>query len=256
MHKSMYILLFFIFLSGYAQEIEAIEENYFIYNSEKSNETFFRESAIDSATIKVIDPYYREDQFYLAITYNLLQNRPSGVSQNAFSSGLRFGFLRDMPINKNRTYSIAVGFGYSINNLRQTLMITRDDNGEIFYMPISKELNVSKNKLVLHYIELPIEFRWRTSTFDSHKFWRIYSGLKLDYLAYDRSIYHIDGVKEIVLGNKDLNKIQYGIFTSFGYNTWNFHIYYGLNSLFKSGEIGGRTINITTLNFGLMFYIL
>ena len=41
-----------------------------------------------NTTITVIDSLYREDQFYIGLTYNLLQKRPKGVSQNSFSSGL------------------------------------------------------------------------------------------------------------------------------------------------------------------------
>lgn len=256
MCKTQCVVLFFVFLSSYAQKIEIIEENrHPIYDGDTS-EVKKKVVRTDSATVKVIDLYYREDQFYIAITYNLLQKRPAGISQNSFSSGIRFGFLRDMPINKDRTYSIAIGLGYSINSLRQNLMITRAEDGEITYQPIPENVNVSRNRLGLQYIELPIEFRWRTSTFDSHKFWRIYSGFKLDYLVRDCSRYTLEGVTNVVSGNKDFNKIQYGIFTSFGYNTWNFHVYYGLNSLFKSGEIEERTLSITTLNLGLIFYIL
>ena len=56
-----------------------------------------------------VDSLYREDQFYFGITYNVLNDRPINVSQNSFSTGLNFGFLRDFPINKKRTFAIAPG---------------------------------------------------------------------------------------------------------------------------------------------------
>ncbi|WP_235921962.1 hypothetical protein [Flavobacterium phycosphaerae] len=37
------------------------------------------------------DSLYREDQFYLNITYNILQKGPSGLRQNKFSTGLSGG---------------------------------------------------------------------------------------------------------------------------------------------------------------------
>ena len=46
----------------------------------------------------VVDSLYREDQFYAGVTYNLLGKMPSGLSQNGFSSGFYFGFIRDMPV--------------------------------------------------------------------------------------------------------------------------------------------------------------
>ena len=56
-----------------------------------------------------VDSLYREDQFYVGFTYNLLLDTPDGVSQNKFSSGFTGGFQRDMPINKKRTMAIATG---------------------------------------------------------------------------------------------------------------------------------------------------
>ena len=70
----------------------------------------------DTLVIKV-DSLYREDQFYFSITYNTLIHKPLGLSQSKFSSGLSLGFLRDMPINKNRTIAIASGIGLTYNNL-------------------------------------------------------------------------------------------------------------------------------------------
>ena len=42
-----------------------------------------------------IDSLYREDQFYASLSYNLIQNRPTGFKQFSFSPGITFGFLRD-----------------------------------------------------------------------------------------------------------------------------------------------------------------
>jgi len=204
-------------------------------------------------TVKVVDSLYREDQFYIGLTYNLLQNRPEGLSQNSFSSGLHIGFLRDMPLNKRRNYAIAVGLGYSMNDFRQNLKIIKGE--ENFSYTLDNDFD--KNKFALHYVDLPIEFRWRTSTIQSHRFWRIYTGVKLSYLFLNKSKFVSSTEKFKYFGNDDFNKFQYGAYISFGYNTWNFHAYYGLNSLLKSeAKLDGKSIDINTINIGLMFYIL
>ncbi len=202
-----------------------------------------------------VDSLYREDQFYFSLTYNSLQNKPSDISQKKFSPSFSAGFLRDIPINKNRTVAIATGLGYSINNYNQNILITQN-NGIPAYDVIASSVTFNKNKLVLHYVDLPIELRWRTSTPESHKFYRIYTGFKLSYLVYDRYKYVEDQTTVVIKGNPDFNKIQYGTYIAFGYNTWNFHVYYGLNPLFKSAKIDNKSIDMQTLNFGLMFYIL
>ena len=50
------------------------------------------------------DPKYREDQFYLALTYDFMENKPAGMSQQGLSSGVHLGVIRDMPINEKRTF--------------------------------------------------------------------------------------------------------------------------------------------------------
>jgi hypothetical protein len=230
MRISLFIITFFTFLSIHAQQKE-----------------------ID---FDAVDSLYREDQFYFNITYNALQKRIEGISQNKLSPGVAFGFLRDMPINKKRTLSIAAGLGYSLAIYNQNLGIS-ETNGTYNYQVLNSDISYSKNKLSFHYIDLPIEFRWRNSTPESHIFWRVHSGVKLSYLFYDqyKSVTSIGTVK--LSNNKDLNQFEYGFYLAFGWNTWNFYAYYGLNSIFKSSaKIDNQSISMNTTNFGLMFYIL
>ena len=202
-----------------------------------------------------VDSLYREDQFYFAITYNTLVDKPKGLSQNKFSSGLSAGFLRDMPINKNRTVAIASGFGFTYNNYNQNLIISPTDAGPL-YAFIDSNTKYNKNKFSLLSVDVPIEFRWRNSTYESHKFWRIYTGIKFSYLLYDKSVYDGSTGKVVVTGNEDFNKFQYGAYISSGYNTINLYAYYGLNSLFKSAKVNDESIDMRSLNFGIIFYIL
>jgi hypothetical protein len=135
-------------------------------------------------TVK-IDSLYREDQFYFGFTLNTLQKKPAGLTQDKFSSGFSMGFLRDMPINKKRTIAIAPGLGFSYNNYNQNLAITELNQIPV-YTIIDPTITYNKNRFTQFLVEVPIEFRWRTSTYDSHKFWRIYGGFKMGYLIYDK----------------------------------------------------------------------
>jgi hypothetical protein len=202
-----------------------------------------------------IDSLYREDQFYFGLTYNSLLQGPVDLSQNKISLGIAAGFLRDMPINKNRTMAIASGVGFSYNNYNQNLAIS--EIGETTaYSIIDSKAAYDKNKFTQLLVEVPLEFRWRTSTYDSHKFWRIYAGVKFSYLLYDKSTFVDAQSESTVTGNRDFNKFLYGVYLSSGYNTLNVYVYYGLNPLFKSAEIDGENIAMKSLNIGLIFYIL
>jgi hypothetical protein len=209
----------------------------------------------DEPDFAALDPKYREDQFYIGFTYNILQNRPEDVRQNKFSSGYSFGFLRDMPINKTRTWAIAAGLGFSIANINHNLLITDYDN-DYQYSVLPSDLAYDKSKLILNYADLPIEIRWRTSTPKTHKFWRVYTGIKLSYLVFSKYKFRNGDDKFSVNSNADIDKIQYGMYLATGFNTWNLNIYYGFNPIFKSAELEGKSIDMRTLNIGLMFYIL
>ncbi len=202
-----------------------------------------------------IDSLYREDQFYFSFALNTLQNKPAGLTQDKFSSGFSFGFLRDFPINKNRTMAIAAGIGLAFNNYNQNLKIT-DTNQVLKYAIIDSNVSFDKNRFTQLLVEVPIEFRWRTSTYESHKFWRIYGGFKVGYLLYNESFYK-DVYEKIVVRNiNDFNQFQYGTYISAGYNSINVFAYYGLNSLFKSAKTSTESIDMNSLNVGIMLYIL
>ncbi|MGO4818542.1 porin family protein [Flavobacterium sp. W22_SRS_FP1] len=222
-----------VFFNGYSQETKTIQ----------------------NAEAVKIDSLYREDQFYFGFTYNTLQEKPIGLSENKFSVGLSAGFLRDMPINDDRTIAIASGLGFSYNNYNQNLFISEPGETPV-YSIIDSKTAYSKNKFKQLLIDVPIEFRWRTSTYESHKFWRIYGGFKFSYLLYNKSVFTDTESKIVVLNNKDFNKVLYGIYMSVGYNTINVYVHYGLNSLFNSAKIEGESINMKALNIGVIFYIL
>lgn len=207
-------------------------------------------------TITKTDNLYREDQFYFGITYNLLGKMPQDMSQNGFSSGFHLGFIRDMPINKSRTVSFGLGLGYSTNSFNQNLLISKDGQGMLNY-EIIDGASFTKNKFSMHLVEIPFEFRWRTSTTDSYKFWRIYSGFKLGYVFTTTSKFS-GSPQNIKLKNIDhFEKIQYGLTLSVGYNTWNAYLYYALNPIFKKeAKINDESIDINAIKIGLIFYIL
>ena len=215
------------------------------------------ERSVNLDTIAVVDDKYREDQFYLSVTYNLLGNKPSGVSQSGFSSGYHFGFIRDMPINKRRNLAIGVGLGLSANSYNQTLLISEVNNDFQYTVLNSNNIQYSKNKFTTYLVEFPIEFRWRTSTATNYDFWRIYTGIKLGYVLFNSSKFN-SSQGDIKLSNiDDFNAFQYGLTFSAGYSNISFHLYYGLNEVFNSDAmIDGQPINMNSVRIGLMFYIL
>lgn len=205
---------------------------------------------------KAVDSLYREDQFYFSVSYCLMRNKPDGFQQNKFSPGISFGFLRDMPVNKNRTIAFAAGIGYTLSTFNQNIYILQNEERNN-YQIIPSEIAFNKDKFIFHTVDVPIEFRWRNSTPETTKFWRVYTGLKLSYLFYDEYKLETSVGNIKITNNKDLNPFQYGVYISAGWNTVNIYGFYSLNPFFKSGtNIDGNSLDVNAIKFGLMFYIL
>lgn len=206
---------------------------------------------------KEVDSLYKEDQFYAGITYNLLGKKPENVSQSGFSFGFHLGFIKDMPINKNRNVAIGLGLGYSANSYNQDLLISKDDIGRVTYSILENSSTFTKNKFSSHLIEIPIEFRWRTSTPEDYNFWRIYTGFKIGYVLAHTTKYRGDLGRLEYRNIKDFNNFQYGLTLSAGYNTWNIFLYYALNPVFSGdASLNGNKIDMNAVKIGLIFYIL
>ncbi len=202
------------------------------------------------------DSLYREDQFYLGVTYDVLGNAPSQIAQTGFSSGFHLGFIRDFPLNKKRNVAIGLGLGLSSHSINHNLQITKDGSGDYSYS-IADDGSFTKNKFAMQLIEMPIEFRWRNSSPVNYKFWRIYAGFKLGYLLSNSYRYQGEPKDYRLKQIEDFNDLEYGLTLSVGYDKFNMHINYTLNNIFKeNARLDGASIDMNIIKIGLMLYIL
>lgn len=214
--------------------------------------------AQDSIPVNVQDTKYREDQFYVGATYNLITDVPGGVQIRGLSGGIQLGYLRDMPLNETRNIAIAVGAGFSFDEYGQTLFIGESaDESTIFTVLDDQEVDFTRNRFSTSTIEAPIEFRWRTSTPDTYKFWRVYAGFRVGYVYWYKATFKQDG--NVVSQTKipEFDKVRLGTTLSFGYNTFNFFVHYSINPFFKNAmTTDNENVNFRTIRVGLLFYIL
>ena len=199
-----------------------------------------------------IDIKYLEDQIYLSFTYNILINKPNTITQNGFSGGVSIGFIKDLPINKKRTLGLGFGLGYNYDVYIQNLKITKENQSTLFEIA----QNYKVNRFILKRIEMPIELRWRNSSPQKYKFFRVYTGMKFSYVLLSKTKF-INTTETITTKNiPEFNRIQYGLTLAAGYGTWNLYIYYGLNSLFKEVQFEEKKLNLKDVTIGLKFYIM
>ena len=195
---------------------------------------------------------YREDQFFFGSSY-FIQTQPiDEFKQNGFSGNFQFGFIRDFPLNDSSTKAIGIGFGYERNFFTSNIQPIQSDNNIDYRIVISRFLE-SKNKISFSSLVIPLEFRWRRSSIDQYKFWRIYSGFKLkkNFPIYSNPSYG----SEITID--DVEDWTTSIYINAGYNTWNISLEYDLNPLLKNKKTtNGENLNISFFRLGLVFYLL
>lgn len=222
---------------------------------------FFAIAQIETtSSVSQTDTKYREDQFYAGFSYAMLSKLPADTRLRGLSGSLQFGFLRDFPINKRRNIALATGVGLNFNRYGQNLFIGKESDTEFIYRILGKEgpVQYSTNRLGVYIAELPVQFRWRTSTADKYQFWRVYAGLSVGYIYWSQSVFKQENNKVMTTNIADLQKWRWSASLSFGYNKINFFAKYDLNNLFKKDTYttDGSLIELRPLQFGFIFYIL
>ena len=202
--------------------------------------------------LDVIKESYREDQFYFGSSYFIQTEPIEDFKQNGFSGNFQFGFIRDLPLNSNSTKAIGIGLGYERNFFTSNIQPI-ESNGNIDYRIVISRFLESKNKISFSSFVIPIEFRWRRSSIDDYKFWRIYSGFKIkkNFPIYSNPSYG----SEITIN--EIENWTTSIYLNSGYNTWNISLEYDLNPILKNKKTSnGENLNIRFFRLGLVFYIL
>lgn len=211
-----------------------------------------------NAIPQVIDSLYREDQIYIGITYNIVTGKPDGIQSSQFSGGFHTGFIRDFPLNERRNVGIGIGLGWSVDTYGHNLFVGRDiaSSGSRFAILDRDRIDFDANRFTTQSIDLPLQFRWRSSTPETYKFWRIYTGIRPAYAYYFQSKFVQDGNTYRESDIPEFERLRLGATFTFGYNTFNFNFYYSLNSFFKDASVNDESLDLRTFQVGLMFYLL
>jgi len=218
----------------------------------------FAQQSIPVDSLYKPDAYYLEDQFYFGMSYIALRNLPENIFQNGFSNAIKFGYIRDLPVNERRNLGFGIGLGMSWDTYLQNLRISIDENtGEVRFKILGENDVYKSNSFTLTKIDIPLEFRWRGSAPDKFKFWRFYAGPVLSYVMHTSSEYINDYVDVQYKDIQIIESWQTGLSLSVGYGTWNFNYYYGLHNIFKNDlQIENQKISLEDMRFGFVYYFL
>jgi hypothetical protein len=161
-----------------------------------------------------------------------------------------------MPINKRRNLSLGLGLGFNLNTFGQTLQIRREA-GDDRFEPIDPDVNYDSNRFTTNLIEVPFEFRWRSSDIDKLSFWRIYLGVNFGYVLTSKSVFKSPDESYSFRSIDAINDFRTSAKLTFGYGAVNFFADFSLIPVFE-GQVSstGEEVSIRPIKVGLVFFFL
>ena len=196
-------------------------------------------------------PTFREDQIYLSIAYPYFSDAPNTLIQNKLSYAFSFGFVRDMPINKQRSLAVGIGLGYDQATIYNNNLFTYAGNN---ISATVIEGGYQQNYLRMQSLAVPLELRWRNATETKHAFWRIHTGVSVHFPMQFKS-YNQTPTGQINTAKLPSKGTILRLNVHFGFNTWNISIAHDLQPWAVSAT-PNRSFDIRFTKIGLIFYIL
>jgi hypothetical protein len=172
----------------------------------------------------------KSDRFHLQIFNDVWMNLPDSGTYSWYNPGLNLNLFQEFKFGSSN-FSFAVGAGISAHNFRFQAEMLKDSNDYITFHPFAEKKD--KYKLVLSYVDLPIEFRYRTK---GENIFRVYVGGKIGYMMSNHIKMVDEGLKTKTYNISNLLKYRYGLTLTVGYKLINIYAYYSLSHLFEKNK--------------------
>jgi len=185
---------------------------------------------------------------------DLYLSKPDGLKTRTINQGVDIYGTYNMPFGKSN-FSFAAGLGICVHNLYWNYRY-QGDSTAFQFVKIEDSLKYKRSKVTVPYLEIPIEFRYK-----SKGGLAVGLGFKLGFLLYAHSKYVGDDylfnsgnqLKYSAKGIKNLEKLAYGPTFRIGYKWFNVTAYYSLSNIFQSGygrpELAPLSIGFVLLPF-------
>ena len=173
------------------------------------------------------------DWFSYDISTLLLENTPAGYEQESWSNGHTLSFMKDILLGKSN-FSVGIGMAYTSNNFKSNTRLSVDENtGDAsFTLLNSDSTSYKRNKVNAKYVEVPVEFRFRTKPDDNGRFLRVYLGVRGGIRFSSYSLFENDNAQVRYYHPQELNRWSAGTYLRLGYGSISLYGYYSLLPLF------------------------
>lgn len=198
----------------------------------KKMDTMFKKYSRDHITLDLLGTNWN---------YNPNDAKMDGMRSKWFSRGLQIAFNWDFRIKGSRV-SIAPGISYSCTNIYSRSTLQRTDSAGSSFAPIrtyGTDTTAKINKLVLQYVNIPIEVRIRSNIDKFGNCYKVAFGIVGGVRVDEHTKFKLKGGKDtnvfIDRRDPDFNLFRLAPMVRFGYSFVNITASYDVINIFKPG---------------------
>lgn len=199
----------------------------------------------------------RTDMFMFQYNYETLLDFPDSVSLSPWSRGVNVLLMYDHILPGSKHWSVGIGVGFGSHNyfMEGNILALPDTNGGTYsnFYPFGPNNQVKRHKVVRNFIDIPVEFRFRSRPNERGHQWKIALGAKLGYRTniYSKTISNAgDKFKSFIY--PDVARSRYGITGRIGYGKVSVNGYYSLSNFFNENK--GPIVTPLSIGVTLTFF--
>jgi len=177
-----------------------------------------------------------QDHMLIDFGYETFTSRPGFTDFQWYNNGLNIQLFYDKLFGQSG-FSGAIGVGFSTQSYYSNKQIRRDTSKVQYSDWLSTGVAYNRNKVSTSFIDIPIEFRYRSKVDDWGYRWKLSIGGKVGFLidTHDKLV-DKNNIKYKTYNFPDMNKVRMGLIARAGYGKINFSTFFSLTEFFIPGR--------------------
>lgn len=176
------------------------------------------------------------DRLIIDIVYNDWQGDREIFKTPWQSVGFNIALMADKVITKKNTFSIGYGLSFShYNNKSNQSFVRNIQEGSTVLQPFDTADEISRNKFTANYLEVPLEFRFKTKGYKHFKF-MVGGKIGFQLNSFTKTSQLVEGQRYTtrIYNFPDNNKLRYGATVRIGIRNWAIFGAYYFSELFTN----------------------
>lgn len=178
-----------------------------------------------------------QDHMLIDFGWETFTSKPDDLEFRWYNNGINIQLFYDKLFGQSG-FSFAAGVGFSSQSYYSNKQIRRDTNAVSTYSNwLDPEKKYTKNKVSTSWIEVPIEFRFRSKVDSWDYRWKFSVGGKVGFLidTHDKLVDQAN-IKYKTYYFPDMNRVRAGLIARAGYGKVNFTAFFSLTEFFIPGR--------------------